>query len=64
MTPLKPFAVYRDTRLWNAVAKALEELESTREISIATAPEYVIGYLCERLTDRHLVAPAALLDEP
>ena len=38
--------------------------ESTREISIATAPEYVIGYLCERLTDRHLVAPAALGDEP
>jgi hypothetical protein len=64
MTQPRPFAEYRDTPLWHTVAAAVAELQATREIAIATAPEYVIGYLCERLVSRQVVTPAALTDEP
>lgn len=64
MTQSKPFAEYRDTPLWHTVAAALAELEASREITVATAPEYVIGYLCQQLVIRQAVAPTALEDEP
>ncbi|HEX6536484.1 MAG TPA: hypothetical protein VF041_17970 [Gemmatimonadaceae bacterium] len=60
----KRFAEYRDTPLWRTVAAAVAELEATREIVVSTAPEYVIGYLCERLVAGRRVAPAALDNEP
>jgi hypothetical protein len=46
------------------VAAAVAELEATNEISIATAPDYVIGYICRRLVDGHTTRPAALAYEP
>lgn len=64
MTPARPFAEYRDTPLWHVVADAVAELEATREIAVATAPDYVIGYLCEQLVRRRLTTPHALSDEP
>jgi hypothetical protein len=62
--PTMPFAEYRDTPLWRVLASAVAELEATREIAVATAPEYVIGYLCQRLASSHAVVPEALRDEP
>ena len=64
MTSPRPFSEYRDTKLWHTLAAAVAELETTREIAIGTAPEYVIGYLCERLVAQHAVAPASLEDAP
>jgi hypothetical protein len=58
------FAEYRDTPLWHTVAAAVAELEDAGEIVVATAPEYVIGYLCQQLVVRQSVAPEALRDEP
>jgi len=60
----RPFAEYADTPLWHAVAAAVAELEATRQITLATAPDYVVGYLCQQLVARHAVLPAALTDEP
>ena len=60
----RPFAEYRDTPLWHVVAAAVTELEATKEIAVATAPDYVIGYLCQRLVDGHAVATDALRDAP
>jgi hypothetical protein len=60
----RPFAEYRDTPLWHVVAAAVAELEATKEIAVATAPEYVIGYLCQRLVAGHAIAPDALRDVP
>jgi hypothetical protein len=60
----RPFSEFRDTPLWHTVAAAVTELEATREIAVATAPEYVIGYLCQQLVGRKLLAPAALTDTP
>jgi hypothetical protein len=56
----RPFAEYRDTPLWRALAHALKELEASREVAVATAPEYVIGYLCRELAATKVVIPTAL----
>jgi hypothetical protein len=50
------FAKYRDTPLWDAVEASIAELTSTREITVNTAPDYVIGYLCRELVAKRLVA--------
>jgi hypothetical protein len=60
----KPFAEFRDTPLWHTIAEAVAELETTREIAVATAPEYVIGFLCQQLVTRQVVVPDALRDAP
>lgn len=64
MTPSRRFAEFQDTPLWHTLAAALDELVSTREIEIGTAPEYVVGYLCERLVSTRAVVPTALQAEP
>ena len=56
----RPFAEYRDTPLWRALASALAELEASREVVVATAPEYVIGYLCRELAAKKLVGASAV----
>jgi hypothetical protein len=55
---------YKDTPLWRTVAEAVAELEASREIAIATAPDYVIGHLCQRLVSSALTAPKALTYDP
>ena len=59
-----PFEEFRDTPLWRNLAEAVEELVASREIVVATAPEYVVGYLCQRLTAGRLTAPGALIYDP
>jgi hypothetical protein len=54
-TPDRPFAEYRDSRLWSAVEASIAELVTTHEISIHTATEYVIGYLCQELVAKKVV---------
>lgn len=58
------FAQYRDTPLWRVLADALAELEATREISVATGADYVVGYLCQQLVAGRITGPTALAYEP
>ena len=58
------FEEFKDTPLWRVLAATIAELEATREITVATAPEYVIGLLCRELVAGRIVAPTALVDEP
>jgi hypothetical protein len=60
----RPFDEYKDTPLWRSLAEALAELEASREIAVATAPEYVIGHLCQQLIAAELAAPKALTYDP
>ena len=53
----RPFAEYRDTPLWSAVEATISELVASREVSVNTAPDYVIGYLCQELVARKLIVP-------
>ena len=58
------FDEYKDTPLWRVVAAAVAELQATREIAVATAPDYVIGYLCQQLVAGRIAAESALTYEP
>jgi hypothetical protein len=49
------FAQYRNTPLWAALEATIAELASTQEITVNTAPEYVIGYLCRELVAKKLI---------
>ncbi len=54
------FDEYRDTPLWAAIETTVAELVASREVSVNTAPEYVIGYLCQELVAKKVVAPAGI----
>ena len=58
------FDEYKETPLWRVVAAAVAELEATREITVSTAPEYVIGYLCEQLASGRIIATTEMTYEP
>ena len=53
-----PFPEYRNTPLWKAVEATIRELVASHEISVNTAPEYVIGYLCRELVAKKLIVSA------
>jgi hypothetical protein len=59
----RPFAEYRNTPLWGALASVLADLEASREIAVATAPDYVIGYFCRELAAKKIVTADALTPE-
>lgn len=56
----RPLDDYRHTPLWRAIAKAVADLEASREVTLGTAPEYVIGYLCQELVARRIVSDDAM----
>jgi deoxyhypusine synthase len=51
-----PYTDYRDTEEWVIIEYLLQELENNQDIELKTAPEYVIGYLVEKLRNRDLFA--------
>ena len=51
-----PYTDYRDTEEWVIIEYLLKELENNQDIELKTAPEYVIGYLVEKLRNRDLLA--------
>ena len=55
---------FEDTPLWRTVQAAIEELVTARDIQVATAPDYVIGYLCQQLSVRGLLNDNALSYDP
>jgi hypothetical protein len=55
-TSSRPFDDHRDSRLWSAIEDSINELVATREISVNTARDYVVGYLCQELIAKKLVA--------
>lgn len=54
------YAEYEGTPLWNALAGAMADLEGSREVTIGTAPHYVLGFLCQELAAKMVVTGAAL----
>jgi hypothetical protein len=55
-----PYSHYANTDLWRAVAQALSELQTNRDITVTTADEYVIGFLCQALSPESADTPRAL----
>jgi hypothetical protein len=54
----RPIAEYRHTPLWSALESAVTQLVASRELSVNTAPDYVIEYLCRELVSKKLVVSA------
>lgn len=54
---------YQHTPLWRALGKALSDLEASRELVLGTAPEYVIGYLCQELAAKRIVTEASITQD-
>ena len=50
-----PYAQYQNTEEWAIIEYLLKELENNQDIELKTAPEYVIGYLVEKLRNRDLL---------
>lgn len=51
-----PYTQYRHTEEWVIIEYLLKELENNQDIELKTAPEYVIGYLVEKLRNKDLLA--------
>ena len=49
---LNPYVVYQNTEEWAIIAQLLERLVNNQDIELKTAPEYVIGYLVEKLRNK------------
>ncbi|UAY50886.1 hypothetical protein [Ferruginibacter albus] len=46
-----PYKEYENSLLWATINSALNELKNNNDISINTSPEYIIGYLCKKITE-------------
>jgi hypothetical protein len=57
---IPPVSRYRDSALWSAVDVILAELKTTGEITVNTAPHYVIEYICRELIAKKLVTEPGL----
>lgn len=57
---IRPYTEYRDTPLWRALKGVLVDLEASHEITIETGRDYVIGYMCQELAAKWVIASAAL----
>jgi hypothetical protein len=51
---------YDGTPLWRALEAAMAQLEQSGEVTVATAPRYVLGYLCQELAAKYVVTGDAL----
>ena len=50
-----PYTQYQNTEEWIIIEYLLKELENNQDIELKTAPEYVIGYLVEKLRNKDLL---------
>ena len=50
-----PYTQYQNTEEWAIIEYLLNELETNQDIELKTAPEYVIGYLVEKLRNKDLL---------
>lgn len=55
-----PRSEFQNTPLWKAVARTLKELQTTREVTVATGDDYVVDFICRELAGTGVVKPAAL----
>ena len=60
MSATRPYEEYRGTPLWRAVAGIVADLEASGEIQVATASDYVVGYVCRELAAKWVIASSAL----
>ena len=55
-----PYKQYENTPIYACVLEAIRELMANEDIKLLTADEYVIGYLCHKLSS----SPRAVVRDP
>jgi hypothetical protein len=56
---LHPPSPHRNTPLWAALDAMVAALVTSREITVNTAPDYVVEFLCRELLAKKLVVTEA-----
>lgn len=54
----RQIAEHRHTPLWAALESAVAELTASHELSVNTAPDYIIEHLCRELLAKKVVVPS------
>ena len=50
------YSQFANTKLWNAIDKAIANLEKNRDLELTTDRRFVVGYLCKSLAKRNLTS--------
>ncbi len=50
-----PYQKFENTKLWQVIEKAISDLEENQDLKLTTLKEYVVGYICNQLTEERLV---------
>ncbi|MGY3189989.1 hypothetical protein [Lysinibacillus sp. TE18511] len=45
-----PYKKYETTELWHVISEAIEELVANQDVEEMTSREYIVGYLCAKLS--------------
>jgi hypothetical protein len=56
----EPLDELRESAVWSALQRMLAEMVATKEITLNTAPDYVVSYICQELRAKGLVTEAGL----
>ncbi len=46
-----PYEEYENSQLWNVIKKSLDDLVDNQDIVITTKKDYVIGYICKKISE-------------
>lgn len=44
-----PYHLYKGTKVWEIVEKAIQDLIGNRDIAETTRRDYIVGYICKQL---------------
>lgn len=51
-----PYTEFENSPLWVVIDDTIAELEENRDLELTTARQYVIGYLCKKITEMELIS--------
>lgn len=49
-----PYKEYEATELWQPIRSSVEDLIENNDIELFTPIEYVVGYMCKKLSSAHI----------
>jgi hypothetical protein len=52
-----PYEMYRGTRVWKVVEKAINDLVDNKDLVEKTPRDYIVGYMCKKLRGIVSTAP-------
>lgn len=49
-----PYKEFEDSKYWEIIEKAINDLSENRDITITTRKEYIVGFICKAIHDLEL----------